>query len=102
MQDWEWEVADASRFMAFLEVYKSGGLGDDELFSLMEVLVQCVEDMDASSYPGAWCEVERLLMLKPCLHRATVEYWARLGEVEPEGLFRVSQGMRALWRDIAQ
>ena len=94
MQDWEWEVADVARFDEFLNAYRSQ-LSDDELFSLMEMLVQCVEDMVSPlKREVAWASISPLLALSASLHRSTIEYWACLGELEPEAQFNVSADMR--------
>ena len=45
-QDWEWEVADSTRIDEFLHLYKSGELTEDELFSLMEIILQSFEDLN--------------------------------------------------------
>jgi hypothetical protein len=44
MQDWPWEIADHSRFDEFLQVYDSEPLSLDERFTLMKMLIQCVEN----------------------------------------------------------
>lgn len=98
MQDWEWEVADFERFGEFLDAYKLQSLMDDERFSLMEILVQCVEDaLSHSGDDAAWLEIEPLLLLNASLHRATIDYWARAHCMESEGLFHVSVRMRRIW-----
>lgn len=103
MQDWEWEVADAKRFDEFIGVYRSAGLNDDERFSLMEMLIQCIEDMELqSNYVAAWSNIEPLLLSRPDLHRSTVAYWACLHEVESLARFRVSEKMRQLWHVISE
>lgn len=102
MQDWEWEVADANRLPELVKLYISSDLSDDERFSLMEMLIQCVEDMAGQSVAAsAWSEIESLLLLKPKLHHSTVAYWACLGEVDPEAQFSVSPHMRALLTSIS-
>lgn len=59
MQDWEWEVADATRFEEFLDVFRTGDLSDDERFSLMEVLVQCAEDVaNAPEFEVFWQSIK--------------------------------------------
>ncbi|MCB4363034.1 hypothetical protein KIH07_04770 [Hydrogenophaga taeniospiralis] len=95
MQDWEWQVADSQRFQEFLLAYRSAKLTDDERFSLMEILVQCVEDLGLSSHAGAvWADLEPLLVKDLPLHRTTIEYWSCRGEVDPESKFNVSPQMR--------
>lgn len=101
MQDWEWEVADVDRFDAFLETFRSSALSDDERFSLMEMLLQCIEEIEPpSSQEEAWRAVESFLMSRPELHRTTIAYWARLDESYPIALFRISPRMRQVWRSI--
>lgn len=98
MQDWEYEVADPERFNEFLAAYQSGELTEDERFSLMEVLVQCVEDTETEGiYEIAWSSIEPLLVANFRIHRSTVAYWAQLVETDPESFFRVSIAMRRLW-----
>jgi hypothetical protein len=57
-QDWEWEVADPTKVNDLLALYRNETLSDDERFSLMEMLIQCVNEM-APSY-GPQEEVEEL------------------------------------------
>jgi hypothetical protein len=84
-------------FDDFLAAYDTPELSDGERYSLMEVLIQCVEDLAAeNSSRVAWAAVERRLQLRAALHRPTSEYWARLGATEPELLFKVSPLMRRL------
>ena len=40
MQDWEWEVADYERIDEFLDTYETEDVTEDELFVLMEMLLQ--------------------------------------------------------------
>jgi len=97
MQDWEWEVADASRFAEFLTLYRDGELSDGERFSLMEILVLCAEDLEGHTpAKPAWSQIEPLLLQRLELHLSTVVYWACSAEVDPEAQFLVSPCMRAL------
>jgi hypothetical protein len=102
MQDWEWEVAEPSRFGEFLEAYTSGALDEDERFTLMEMLVQCVEDMELPSVATApeWRSVAALLTAAPRLHASSVRYWSCLGDRDLEDCFSVSGPMRAIWETI--
>jgi hypothetical protein len=106
-QDWEWEVAAPKHFQRWLAIYRNAPLTDDERFSLMEMLVQCVEEM--SPDPGTqeqveqlpeWQAVATLLRLKPRLHASTICYWSLLGHEKPEQQFRVSVPMRRLWQKV--
>ena len=104
MQDWEWEVADASRFGEFLEAYCSGSFDEDERFSLMEMLIQCVEDMDQPSIETTpqWRSVAALLTADHRLHASSVRYWSCLGDRALEDCFSVSGPMRDVWEIIRQ
>ena len=108
MQDWEWEVADASRFQEFLGAYRHADLNEDERGSLMEVLIQCVEDLLAAgshqpleSLPE-WQAVAALLREHPSLHAATVDYWSCLEEPDLALCFRVTALMRPLRTELQQ
>jgi len=97
MQDWEWEVADASRFHEFLDAYGETDLTDAERFSLMEVLVQCVDDVgNTPKFRAYWNALTPILQARLDLHRSTVEYWACLDEEDPSARFAVSTPMRDL------
>jgi hypothetical protein len=101
-QDWAWEVADPSRFGEFLDAYVSGPLDEDERFALMEILIQCIEDMDLPSVESApqWHSVAGLLRAHAGLHVSTVRYWSCLGDHDLEDCFRVTEPMRAVWKLI--
>lgn len=102
MQDWEWEIADSSRLAEFVAVYEREPLNAMEQFSLMEIIVQCAEDLAESPQgASAWSDVERLIYVRPDLHLATVRYWACLEADEPEQAFRVAPKMRELWAAIS-
>ncbi len=100
-QDWEWEVADASRFDEFLDVYSTVDIPDDQRASLMEILIQCVEDTDDSHrFASCWSAIEPLLLERAAFHRATIEYWAMLDNIfdaDPDVSPRVSPAMRRVW-----
>jgi len=106
MQDWEWEVAAARHFPAWLALYERGELSDDERFSLMEMLVQCVEDMawqectpDPSASSREWQAVAALLRANWHLHASTIWYWSVFDYEEPNEVFRVSRAMRQVWQE---
>jgi len=99
MQDWECEVADESRFQEFLSAYQLPELTDAERFSLMEVLIQCVEDKaDKPDSAAAWQALESHLIRAKMLHLSTIQYWASDGETEPNHCFFVAPAMRRLLR----
>ncbi|MEJ5151784.1 hypothetical protein WH265_14810 [Comamonas sp. MYb396] len=101
MQDWEWEVADVKRFDEFFEAYRAEGVTDAERYSLMEILIQCVEEMPLSLFDSAWQRIELSLLARPEIHASTISYWACLEDIGPEAEFEVSRNMRRIWRMIS-
>ncbi len=106
-QDWEWEVAQVEHFPTWLALYKDAALTDDERFSLMEMLVQCVDGMCPAYSPPEqveqrpeWQEVADLLRARPHLHASTIAYWSVFGGEWPEEQFLVSTPMRRVWADV--
>jgi hypothetical protein len=101
-QDWEWEVADPSRFGEFLDAYGSSDLDEDGRFALMEMLIQCVEDMGLPSVQSSpqWGSVASLLLTHARLHVSSVRYWSCSNDSDLENCFRVSGPMRAVWAVI--
>jgi hypothetical protein len=103
-QDWEWEVARPEHFAQWLAIYRDQPLSDDERFSLMEMLIQCVNDrVPADASPDeveelpAWQAVAALLRAQPQLHASSIAYWSVFGHDEPEEHFGVSVPMRRVW-----
>ncbi len=77
MQDWEWEVADPNRLDDFISAYQSGELDDDELFTLMEIIVQSFDDLgSAVSSDPRWQTASDLLDTNIAIHARTVWYWS--------------------------
>jgi hypothetical protein len=85
MQDWEWEVADPNRLDDFISAYQSGELDDDELFTLMEMIVQSFDDLGGvlSSDPR-WRTASGLLDRNIAIHAHTVWYWSCPDTDDPE------------------
>ncbi|MES2058310.1 MAG: hypothetical protein V4564_20405 [Pseudomonadota bacterium] len=77
MQDWEWEVADPNRLDDFIGAYQSGELNDDELFTLMEMIVQSFDNLGgAVSRDPRWRTARDLLDTNIRIHAHTVWYWS--------------------------
>lgn len=96
MQDWEWEVANADDFDQYLAAYTLA-MPSDQRFSLMEILVQSVEDSpDESVFNIRWARIRSLLTKHSVLHAQTISYWACSDEVDVDQAFRVSRPMREL------
>lgn len=102
MQDWEWEVADAHRFGDFLSAYVTVTLPDEQRASLMEMLIQCIEETgEPAEFESAWLAIEPHLVARAALHRPTIAYWASLDEAHADACFRVSPAMRRVWGAIS-
>lgn len=101
-QNWEWEVADPSRFGEFLSAYESGDLDEDERFALMEILIQCIEGMGLPSVETSpqWHSVANLLRAHAGFHASSVRYWSCLEDRDLEDFFQVTGPMRAVWNVI--
>ena len=97
MQDWEWEVADAERIEEFLSLYEAGGLGEDERFALVEILIQSFED-SSRDLPGdpAWKRLLALLERNLDVHRYSVWHWSAVESAAQEDMWRVSRFLRPL------
>lgn len=100
MQDWEWEVAECGQFNDYLEAYENALLPDDQLFSLMEMLIQCAEMADSpASLESYFSKIRPHLQKRRDLHKPTIEYWSCNDASSAEHLFNVSQDMRNLRYD---
>lgn len=106
-QDWEWQVSKPQCFGEWLTVYKSDSISDDERFSLMEMLIDCVEWLASEELARQdveslleWQEVTELLLANPRLHASTIEYWAVFDRNNPKEIFRVTHPMRKVWEAV--
>ena len=100
MQDWEHEVADHTRIDEFLATYETGGLSDDEKFTLMEAIIESFEDIarmggDLSS-DARWQRTLDALDKNIPLHAYSVWYWSRHEAEHEDELFYVSPFIRQL------
>ena len=100
MQDWEYEVAEPELCDESLRAYRSGGVDDDERFSLGEMLVQCVATMayDQDDLTDEWEDVADLLRADPWTHATTISYWCAFET--PHEWRAVGAAMRRLWGDV--
>jgi hypothetical protein len=96
MQDWEWEVADATRLDEFISAYRDPDLSEDERFTLMETIIQSCEDLgDGLREDAHWAKVRALLEEHIDLHISSVWYWASL-DTDLFDAWHVSPFMRSL------
>ncbi len=103
-QDWEYEIASLGNFDKWYAFYNNESLTDDEKFSLMMMIVQCVEDIagvnatssDIERMPE-WQMVKGLLLSNPELHATTIWYWSLFGCDGADETFCISRPMRDVW-----
>lgn len=100
MQDWEWEVADSNRIDEFLAVYETGGLSDDERFTLMEMILESFEDLEHGdsdlSEDARWRRTLVALDRNISLHAHSVWYWSCLEAEGSEEIFHISPFIRQI------
>ncbi|MBC7809339.1 MAG: hypothetical protein H7145_24660 [Akkermansiaceae bacterium] len=103
MQDWDVELADASRLGEFCALYETGRLDIEERFALMRLIVASLDDLLSVGDPGGALElvtrVIRVLRKDCALHFHTVEYWCLLEEDDPKNVFAVTPLLRQVWRE---
>ena len=96
MQDWEWEVAAANRVGEFLHAYESNELSEDEQFSLMEIIIQSVEESETACSSANWQHTLRILDERILVHAHSVWHWAVPDEENEEAHWRVTPDLRRL------
>lgn len=102
MQDWDVEVAEYGRIADLIGAYDGRDLSDDDRFVIMEVLVASVDDGVAlgQDVASAWEQTSALLRREPCLHAATLSYWACGSDPDPDHQFAITPRIRPLWREL--
>ena len=101
-QDWEVELADASRLADFLDLYEGGELDDDDRFLLMGMIVASLDDAASlgAEVASAWDRADVLLRRDGSLHATTLSYWAQGDDPDPDHQFAVTPRIRSIWRDV--
>jgi hypothetical protein len=98
MQDWEWQVADADRIDEFVAALETGGLSEDERFTLMEIVLQSFEELSAPlELDQRWKRVLEILDQNVSLHGHSICSWSCLDVEEPTNWWRVTPYMRAIF-----
>jgi len=97
-QDWEVELANASRVAEFVEAYELGSMDDADRFALMTLTLASIDRFiaDEGRPPASWERVGALLTRDAELHRETVSYWACEGEDDPDSWFHLTPHVRKL------
>ncbi|MDH0031949.1 MULTISPECIES: hypothetical protein [unclassified Acinetobacter] len=81
MQDWEYEVADATRIDEFLEDYLHNQTLDEEKFVLMEILLESFTEIGDLDNDSRWAIVLLLLEKNINIHAHTICYWSNGDEL---------------------
>ena len=98
MQDWEWEVADSKRITEFYYAYLSENLTDDEKLTLMETILQSIEE---SEYNLETFEIWKLILQTienswP-LHLYSVWYWSNWENEDESDVWRITPYLRKIF-----
>lgn len=80
MQDWEWEVSDYTRLNDFLNEYCKKETSDSEKMSLMEMILDSLNDLLYSGKQVTFNKyfdlTIKLLIESKDLHKGTLNYWS--------------------------
>jgi len=100
MQDWEHECADAHRLGDFLALYERGGLGDDDRFALMALIVSSFDEWlrEGRADEAVSQRIQRYLLADFNLHEWTIHYWCLSDESDLDNVFHATPFMREIWR----
>ncbi len=102
MQDWDLQVADPVRVDEFLAAYRNLPFTDDDKFTLMEIIVASLNDLegaDLASHP-AWHEARGILREQCVLHADTICYWSCIEEPDVAECFSITPYMREIWQAV--
>jgi hypothetical protein len=98
--DWELAVADPTRINEFVALYESGGLTDDERFTLMEVILNSVIDaahIDTSILTSkVWQRILTLLEQNIESHIYSVWYYSDVEQDDVEDSWWIAPFMRPI------
>jgi len=97
-QDWDVELADASRLGDFLDAYETAPLSPDDKVALMALILASTDRYLGETHhaPEQWARISVLLAEHRALHWETTDYWAREGVDDPESWFSLTPLVRAV------
>jgi hypothetical protein len=99
-QDWTYEVSEPERISDYIAAYKNHPLDDDAKFSLMEMIIQAVNDQpNLEERERWWKEVGSILRSDFDLHEYTIYYWSCF-DSSLENSFEIAENMRELWANL--
>ncbi|WP_145046595.1 hypothetical protein [Paenibacillus xylanexedens] len=97
-QDWEYEVADASRITEFLDAYEQYPWDVEEKFALMIIIIESCNDalVEGTCDPEIINVLKHHLILDADIHYNTLHYWALLDEPELDNCFAITPIIREI------
>ncbi|GGX67231.1 hypothetical protein GCM10011309_16110 [Litorimonas cladophorae] len=100
MQDWAFEIADPNRLSEFFEALKSYKLEPDVQFTLMDIVLQSLEESDIDFLEDQIAfAIKKYLTKNYSIHAYQIWYWSAFDN-ELEDAFRISSLMRAVWDNM--
>ncbi|MBJ2173062.1 hypothetical protein JBL43_02355 [Aureibaculum sp. A20] len=77
MQDWEWEISDSNRIAEFITEYDNRNSSQAEKETLMEIILDSLNDMKKTDSVFEKHLNSVLLRLKKNseIHKGTIKYW---------------------------
>ncbi|MEK6235500.1 MAG: hypothetical protein N2C14_12400, partial [Planctomycetales bacterium] len=97
-QEWDCEVADASRCTEWLSAYEKTDLNDEEKFTLMKIIVESLNDVvSAETITNQDFLTFRALVVRDYdLHKSTVDDWADWEQDDLEDSYAIAPLMRKI------
>ena len=97
-QDWDIELADATRLDDFLNVLDHQHLSDDQKQALMALIIASYDDflgLGQSAFDPYRERIALHLQKNPLLYEDLLNYWALWGDDNSENLWNVTPFIRA-------
>lgn len=96
MQDWPYEVADSKCTQEYLDYYQAID-NEDIKFTLMEMIVQSIEDQQSpEKFKTYWDQTVPLLTKNFHIHEWTIYYWSSF-EKSLKNAWHIAPYMRKIW-----
>lgn len=99
MQDWPYEIAESKKIENYFQHYEEQ-VDDDKKFSLMEMLIQALTDIeDQNEFDKNWSCLRLKIIEDFDIHEYTIFYWSCFEE-KLSDCWKVTSYMRKLWKEI--
>jgi hypothetical protein len=102
MQDWAVMVADPDLIDRLLDSYADPAFDDDDRFTLMSLLVACLDEAKSQErdIDRQWARTADLLSAHATLHAYTLSYWSLGEDPDPDHCFHITPEMRGVWAKL--